>query len=281
MIGQFVANLLIPGAPQTVTLNLPAATWELKQHPDFSKAKKNIEGHQCAETYFLTTPVSLSGGSAAFDAAFDELTPIFLAASYATGLTVTSRRSTMMSEVKIMSSTEHWPRARAMDQPSFVVASDAEFAELVERFVQAWPSKGVTEKARLLVHHWLDALVCWSMEDLYLSATTLLQVIVASEATRQGKRDLPFYDGVEAAANHFGLRVLSADFKNMRNELIHDGQLIGRRFPAPDKAACAVVIVDLLNWLDEYIHSALALGPVRKTRFSKADLMNLNAYSIG
>jgi len=112
MIGQFVANLLIPGAPQTVTLNLPAATWELKQHPDFSKAKKNIEGHQCAETYFLTTPVSLSGGSAAFDAAFDELTPIFLAASYATGLTVTSRRSTMMSEVKIMSSTEHWPRAR-------------------------------------------------------------------------------------------------------------------------------------------------------------------------
>jgi hypothetical protein len=49
------------------------------------------------------------------------------------------------------------------------------------------------------------------MEDLYLSATTLLQVIVATEAARQGKRELKFYAGVDAAATSMGVRKLSAD----------------------------------------------------------------------
>ena len=60
----------------------------------------------------------------------------------------------------------------------------------------------------------------------------------------------------------------------------HDGQLIGHRFAGPDKAACAHVVVDVLNWLDEYIHAALALGARRKIRFTDADLVNHNAYSI-
>ena len=280
MIGQIVFNLLIPEDPQTLSLNLPAATWELKQHPQYGKAKQAMAGYQCAETYFLETSVARSAG-AAFDAAFKELTPIFLGASYATGLTVSSKRSISFSEVQLLQPSEHWPRPRAMDQPSFVIASDAEFADVVERFVRAWAGVGVTEKARLLIHHWLDALVCWSMEDLYLSATTLLQVIVATEATRQGKESLSFYPGVAAAATRFSLRTLSADFKDMRNELIHDGQLIGSRFAGPDKVACAAVVTDVLNWLDEYIHAALQLGAVRKTRFTAGDLASLNSYSIG
>ena len=280
MLGFVIANLLIPGDPQTVNLTLPSAAWTLNKHPTFDNSKTALERGQCAETYFLTTPVSMSAGRANFDAAFNEVTPIFLAASYATGLTVTSRRSTQASEIKILKSSEHWPRDRAMDRASPVIGSDQEFCDLVECFVRAWPTAGRLEKARLLVHHWLDALVCWSMEDLYLSATTLLQVIVATEASRQGSTRLEFYPGVKAAAQRFGLRILSDDFKKMRNELIHDGQLIGCRFIGPDKAACAAVVVDVLNWLDEYIHAALALGARRRLRFTNADLANLNAYSI-
>jgi SAM-dependent methyltransferase len=62
-----------------------------------------------------------------------------------------------------------------------------EFRNLLEAFLRAWPTNGQTEKALLLIHHWLDALACWSLEDLYLSTTTLLQVISATEADRQGK----------------------------------------------------------------------------------------------
>jgi hypothetical protein len=268
-----VVNLLIPDDPEGIELTLPSGTWTLERHPQFAEFKQAMAGGQSAETYILEH-------QAATDRAFEELTPILLAASYLTGLSVTIRRSTMGSEVAIMQPSDHWPRARAMDRPSPVIATAAEFKELVERFVQAWPGAGRTEKARLLVHHWLDALACWSMEDLYLSATTLLQVIVATEAARQRKKRLDFYPGVEDAANHIGIRIPSNDFKNMRNELIHDGQLIGARFAGPDKKACAAVVADILNWFDEYVHAALRLGAPRATRFRKADLMGLNAYSI-
>ncbi len=92
---------------------------------------------------------------------------------------------------------------------------------------------------------------------------------------------MTFYDGVKKASDSHGLRRLSEDFKDMRNELIHDGRLIGTRFSGPDKQACCAIAIDVLNWIDEYIHASLVLGAPRKTRFSQADFINLNAYSIG
>jgi hypothetical protein len=223
--------------------------------------------------------VRLAGNTALVRAAYDEITPILLAASYFTALSVTVQRSTQGSEIPILQPSQHWPRARSVDRSSPVFVSAAEFSSLVELFVRAWSQAGQIEKARLLVHHWLDSLACWSMEDLYLSATTLLQIVVATEASRQGKTDLPFYPGVSDAAKRMGIRILSDDFKNMRNELIHDGQLIGRRFAGP-REACVEVVADVLNWFDEYLHAGLGLGAPRKTRFAKADFINLNAYSI-
>ncbi|MGE3714285.1 MAG: hypothetical protein AB7F82_07130 [Alphaproteobacteria bacterium] len=275
-----VVNLLIPGNPGMVDLPLPSGTWTLTKGQNFASDVEAIGKGQCVETYILEHPVSMDAGSAAVDEAFDEITPILLAASYATGLSVTIKRSTPGSECMIMQPSEHWPRDRAMGPPSPVVALEAEFIALIQSFVQNWPQAGQTEKARLLVHHWLDALSCWSMEDLYLSTTTLLQIIVATEATRQGNAGLRYYPGVTAAANHKRIRVLGNDFKNMRNELIHDGRLIGSRFAGPDKAACAAVVADVLNWFDDYLHTALGLGSVKKTRFRPTDFQSLNAYSI-
>jgi hypothetical protein len=280
MLSFHVTNLLVPGDPNKINLTLPSGTWTLERQPNFDQSKEAIAGGQCAETYFLENPVPLAAGAAVVDRAFAEITPTLLAASYLTGLSVTVQRSTMGSEVPIMHASEHWPRARALDQPSPVISSAAEFSDLAVLFVQGWSHAGQTEKARLLAHHWLDALGCWSMEDLYLSATTLLQVIVATEATKQRKRRFDFYPGVAAAAKRMKIRTLSDDFKNMRNELIHDGPLISTRFHGPDKAACAVVVAEVLNWFDEYIHVALGLGAPRRTRFGVADFMNLNAYSI-
>jgi hypothetical protein len=139
-----------------------------------------------------------------------------------------------------------------MASASLIVNSPAEFIDLVERFVQAWPGVGQTEKALLLVHHLLDALACWSMEDLYLGATTLLQVIVSTEADRQGKDELYFYPGVMDAAQRMGIPATSNSVRDMRNELIHDGRLIGKRFAGPDSAACASVVAEVLNWFDAY-----------------------------
>lgn len=288
MLSFYVINLLIPGDPSTISLTTPAGPWSLLATPDFKEAKSAIEGAKLpkplilpiAETYFLENETGPHVGSVPTDQAIEEMTPILIAATYATGMSVTIQRSTMGSEVSILQASEHWPRPRAIDRPSSVVSSAAEFQYLVEAFVNAWPTTGQSEKALLLIHHWLDALSCWSMEDLYLSATTLLQVIVATEAAKQLKQELKFYDGLVQAANRMGIQPLGQDFKNMRNELVHDGRLIGKRFSGPDKLACGQVVADVLNWIDEYLHAALSLGPVAKKRFKGTDLITLNAYSI-
>src|SRR5260221_2867954 len=134
-----------------------------------------IEPGPCRKPYLLEIHVPVVP-AAASEAAFEELTPILLGASYATGLTVTIKESSMGSEIKIVRPTDHWPRDRAMGIGSPVVSSADEFRDIIERFVRGWPGAGQTEKARLLIHHWLDALACWSLEDLYLSATTLSHI---------------------------------------------------------------------------------------------------------
>jgi hypothetical protein len=279
MLGFFICNLIIPGEPDTVDISTPAGAWTLGKYADYAKSKADIAGGKCADTYYIEMNIPLVPAAKA-DAALEQLTPIVLAASYAVGLVATISRPTMGSSIQFLQMTNQWPRARAVDQSSPIVTTVDEFKNLVERFVASYPSAGQTEKASLLVHHWLDALACWSLEDLYLSATTLLQIIVATEEVRQGASRLDYYPGVTAAANAKGIRVLPNAFKDMRNELIHAGQLIGSRFAGPDKVACQTIAADVLNWFDEYIHKALQLGPVAKTRFSGGDLANLNAFSI-
>jgi len=280
----WVINLLMPGDPMAVSITTPGGNWQFKQIPQFAQNSAAIRGASrprpqmppIAETYFLADTV----GAADIRRIETEVTPILLAATYATGMSVTSERSTRNGGPGLVQPSNHWPRARGLDAQSLVVNTLDEFVHLVEAFVREWATAGQTEKALLLVHHWLDSLSCWSMEDLYLSATTLLQIIVATEATKQGKNQLKLFPGIKDAATRVGIAPLSRDFKDMRNELVHDGRLIGSRFVGPDRAACAQVVSDVLNWFDAYLHAALALGPVAKTRFRASDFMGLNAYSI-
>jgi hypothetical protein len=105
----------------------------------------------------------------------------------------------------------------------------------------AWPTVSQTEKILILIHHWLDALGCWSFEDFYLSATTLLQIIAAIEERITGNSSLHYFPAVQSAANRVGITPLSRDFKDMRNNLIHEGKLIGGRFAGTDIEACSIV----------------------------------------
>lgn len=279
MLGFFICNLIIPGEPETLELATPAGVWTLGKFADYAKSKEAITKGQCADTYYIEMNIPLVPAAKA-DAALEQLTPIVLGASYAAGIVATISKATLGSKVQLLQTTHQWPRARAIDRESPVVTTTAEFKALVENFVAAYPSVGRTEKALLLVHHWLDALACWSLEDLYLSATTLLQIVVATEEARQGVNRLTFYTGVTDAANSMGIRILSPDFKDIRNEIVHGGQLIGSRFRGPGKAECDAVVADVLNWFDEYFHKALRLGPVAKKRFDAMDFAALNAFSI-
>jgi len=279
MIGYRLVNFVPPGTAQTLHLNTPCGTWTFSKDAKFNDAQEAMGKGQCAETYIIDHPVSMKDGAAACDEAVNEMTPILLAASYFLGLSVTANRSVPFSEMMILRPSDHWPRERAMGAATPSVDSDTALIGQMELFVRAWKLAGQAEKALLLVHHWLDALACWSFEDMYLSATTLLQVVAATEETRQGK-SLSFLQGVTGASNRFGVAPLSADFKNMRNDLVHDGTLSGTRFSGKTLLDCAQVAADTFNWIDRYLYAALGLGAVGMVRFKQSSFINLNAYSL-
>lgn len=279
MIGFWVVNLLVPEEPQTLSIKTASGTWTLEKAEFYTKSLEGILNNKCAHTYTIEHPVSMKSGAAACDIAFDEITPLLLGASYLSGLSVTVKQSLTFSDVTIINPTAHWPRERSIGSGYPIISTSAEFVTAIEAFLQAWPDVGQRQKVCLLVHHWLDALACWSFEDLYLSATTLLQIIAATEEDFQGK-SLSYLDAVSTASTRAGITPLTRDFKDMRNNLIHEGRLLGGKFPGKTLDDCAVVAADVLNWFDSYMHSALKLGAVCRKRFSAGDFLNLNSYSI-
>lgn len=280
MIGFWIVNLLVPGDPDNLRINTASGGWELDKYTDYLKSKNAISNGQCAHTYAIENDVSVDNGAAACDRSFEEMTPVLLGASYLSGLSVTVKSSLPHSDISIMQSSDHWPRERSMGGGNSCVTIQEEFSEILEKFVDAWPSVAQSEKILILVHHWLDALGCWSFEDFYLSATTLLQIIAATEERITRNNNLYYFPAIQSASSRVGITSLSRNFKDMRNNLIHEGKLLGGKFTGTDKEACSVVAADLMNWFDEYIHAVMNLGSVRRKRYSKSDFMSLNAYSL-
>ncbi|MGD2092305.1 MAG: hypothetical protein PVH61_39420 [Candidatus Aminicenantes bacterium] len=280
MIGFWIVNLLVPGDPDKLNISALSGSWELRKFVKYSESKNAISNGKCAHTYAIENDVSMDDGAAACDANLNEMTPILLGASYLSGLSVTAKKSLPHSDVLIVRPSDHWPRERAMGVGNYCVSSQEEFVEALEKFIAAWPTTAQSEKILILIHHWLDALGCWSFEDFYLSATTLLQIIAATEERITGNRNLSYLQAIQSASQRVGITSLNRDFKDMRNNLIHEGNLLGGRFSGTDKGACSEVASDLMNWFDEYIHVVMKLGSVKRTRFSNHDFMSLNAYSI-
>ncbi|MNK75640.1 hypothetical protein D3C87_951830 [compost metagenome] len=301
----FITNLLIPGDPQRTAISTPSGGRTLERVADYERAKKIItaaRGPRASElpieNTYIVEHVSFGQQSAAAvdEKTCDELTPILLAASFATGMSVTVRDGALAGTSLMGNPPPKWPRPRAMDGPSWVVSAPYEFQALVNAFVKSWPRVGLEEKVLLLVHHWLDALACWSMEDLYLSATTLLQVIAATEEKKmfaermragKGKRHVGwgrpeetkvyFYAALKKASNRMIIRKPSFEAKEMRDSLVHEGSLRGewmkkverKRLAGigenaddggdrlTDQDICAGIVADVMNWFDEYVHAAL------------------------
>lgn len=282
MIGFWLVNLLIPGDPENVKITTSSGEWNiLKYAAKFQESKNAIDVGQCAQTYSIENGASLEDSSEICEKCFEEMTPILLGMSYLSGLSVTAKYPLPYSDCSgIIRPSDSWPRERAICGSNFCVTNEIEYAEVLEKFVVAWCSNGRTEQALILIHHWLDALACWSFENLYLCATTLLQIIAKTEKQIIGNRSLSLFCAINSASRRAGIDPLSEDFKKMRNDLIHEGKLIGSSFSGKSFEDCCHVVADLLIWFDEYIHSTLNLGPVKRKRYMWHNFENLNSFSI-
>jgi hypothetical protein len=281
-IGVRFCNLLLPGDAQHFVFTAPAGDWEFDREPDYERHKEAIRNKgACGGTYSARRLVDTSNGrSAALELALDEMLPISLGASYLAGMTVSPFQDLPFSAIKFIQYGDHYPRPRAMGDGSPMFITLDEFLDDLGPFVRAYPALEQSHNARLLIHHWLDALAFWSLEDLTLSTATILEIISATGQRLGGPNVDTFNKGLDYAASQNGLTQLSRDFRHMRNDLVHEGHLSGSNFPNKDLIECANAAASALDWIDRYICKVFGLGAPRRTRFGRNTFINVNAFSL-
>ena len=284
-LGHRLCNLLVPDEPNSFDLSTPTGTWKFQRSMNYSQSKDAIDSKgACAITYDISTEVSILDSRAkAMDARFSELLPICLGASYLTAMTVRPVQDLPMSEIMIAAAGDHFPRERAMRPGFSMPITLTEFASDLENLVRQYFIVERTEKVRLLIHHWLDAMAFWSMEDLTLSIATVLEIIAATaqdSARRSGKDLSTFKCRMNYAADRCGLAHLNPEFRRMRNDLVHEGHLMGKHFPSRDKEACSSLIAETLNWIDQYARAIFSFKSPARERFDELTFRTVNAYSL-
>jgi len=164
-----------------------------------------------------------------------------------------------------------------------LVTSEAEFVRILEHFVAYYASLGSAEKIRLIAHHFLDAMAFWSLEDLVLSTTTILEIIAATAkdvAAAQGNRIDKFHQRIAYAASRFNLPPLPPNFRDMRNDLVHEGTLSGSKFSGKNADDCGKAAAEALDWIDAYLFAALNLGLRPIARFANERFSGANSFSL-
>ena len=290
MIGFWITNLLPPGGPQQFDVITPAGTWSFEPSANYLSYVQPVQDGGCANTYSVS--FALPTGSTRLstkDQAFHEALPLCLGASFAMGAAITASRSTDFSEIQFMTVGSHFPRARGIPTPWPCVTKLAELVKFLETFVARFNTLNPTEKLLLLTHFHLDAIACWSLEDLYLSGSTLLQIIAETEkssgrpdaaahAKARGLSSPGFFDYLTAAADRAGIARLAHDVVKIRNSLIHEGSLKRHPFTAKDQAAAP--IAEAMQWVDAYVFSILGLGAPPAKRYDAKTLASLNSFSF-
>lgn len=280
-LGARFCNLVPPNDPNNFDLTTSSGTWQFAQEPNYNDHKSAIENGQIGATYVVTLDIDTSTSrDSRIGAAIDEMLAISLGASYLTGMTVAPFQDLPFSVVKFLQYGDHFPRPRAMGFGWPLFDTLDQFVKELGVFVEAYQPLERSHNARLLIHHWLDSLAFWSLEDLTLSASTILEIISATAQRSGGAGVNTFNKGLEHAASQYSLPQLSRNFRNMRNDLVHEGHLSGSNFPNKDIIACAQAAASALEWIDVYICKVFGLTLPRLTRFGPNTFVNINAFSL-
>ena len=142
-------------------------------------------------------------------------------------------------------------RARAIDgfEDLKTPSTTALFVNWLTTAYAAYNQRGL----RLQLSHWLGGLTCFSLEDIYLSVGVQMDLIKQRERTATGNNGLTYFQGMTSASTRYGLPALGNDYKNMRNDIVHEGVLSGSNYVGQ--------VEGRLHWC-RCRHAELA-GPVR------------------
>jgi hypothetical protein len=273
-----IINLIIPGESEQMTLRGKHGDWTLTRVPDYIKMREAVETRvKAAVTYTADHP---DVGFSDTDDLFDEILHICLSASFLTSNTVTIHGSTSYSKTTMMNLTpDIFPREKGASGFIPAVATTSDFKQSMEVMLGSFDANKTLHHTDFIMHYWLEVLSCWSLENMFLSACTILELLKQSERRRTSSPNMYFYDAIVSLSTHHGLTVLSSDWKNMRNDLVHEGQLSKNHFPGKSKADCIAVCEDVMDWIDQFMFKVHGIASPRIPRFGRGSLVELNSYT--
>ncbi len=258
------------------SFSIPASlgNWEFIKTPNYDEHLPHLAQGMCANTFFASNDaISARSRDAEFEQACDEIIDICLVLSFLNGRCVTPTGTAAGSEISFVTLGDDFIVARSIvGFPKFLTNS-------VGAMLQNWSSTMHSDfnrrQLRLQLSHWLSGLTCFSMEDLFLSVGVQMDIVKQRECSVTGNR-LTYFDGMISASNRFSITPLGRDYKNMRNDIVHEGRLSGTNFSGKSKQQCADLTAETLNWLDRYVTSVLNITSHIQNlpRWNGADISN-------
>lgn len=275
-LGFNLVNLIVPGEPVQFDITGMNGIWTLTQAPNFEANREAINSRVTAAATYIAEHPDL--GLSKSDVVLDEFMSICLAASYLSSNTVTTNGATPHSRISFIRVGDGFPRAKGITTVEPVVNSEADFIAALTKMLGAFNTNKADYHIDVLIQYWLDLLACWSLENMFMGACTMLEILKQCEIRRTGS-EMHFYDAIVSLSTHHGLPVLNRDWLKMRNDLVHEGHLAKVRFAGKTKQDCINVCEDVMDWLDKFVHVIHGLGPVQVVRFGRGSLADLNSYT--
>jgi hypothetical protein len=242
------------------TFEIPSALgkWVFDQTPTYSQILTDLERGKCGNTYYATnSAVSDLTRDADLHNIRDEIVDICLVLSFLNARCVTPSATTGQSDIQFVQFAD------AVIRPRAIRGFDELKTPWLSNLFSAWSTTNYTRYKqrgfRLQLSHWLSGLTCFSLEDVFLSVGVQMDIIKQQERAATNNRDLTYFQGMSSASSRYHLTPLGTDYKQMRNDIVHEGVLSGSNFASKSKSQCAVVVADTLNWLDQYVLSVLGL----------------------
>jgi hypothetical protein len=259
MFGFCIANLIVPERE----FEIPSAfgTWSFRRSHSDDQLCEAIERGACGNTFLSQIQVNIRERTdIEFQALCDEIISACLLLSWLTARCVTVTQTLPNCEVQFLTLGDHFLPARGIVGFPRVNRTGS----LTQFFQPGLPHfQNIMRQRRLnlMLCHWLSGLTCFTLEDIFLNACVQMDVVKQCEMTATGRR-LDFLHGMIEASTRYNVPQLSVDYRNMRNDLVHEGVLSGTNNPHKTKAQCQGYAADTLNWIDRYIGEVLGIGTI-------------------
>lgn len=280
MLELAVTDLILPSSVFQVPSIL--GTWEFEPLGTTGTALAVILQGQCAVTYAASLPaITHTSPTSDLERAMYEALDICLILSFVTARCVTIRGGTPQSDIQFISLPDHFLRSRAIEGfPGLPL--NAPIGGLFASGITNLQAAMAPRNLRLLLSLWVGGLTCFNLEDLFMAVAVVMDVVKQSEMRALGGCELSYFKGMQNASKRYSIAPLSPAFKNMRNDLLHEGGLSGTNIPGLDKAAAADIVADTLAWVDRYVVAVLQLERfiAAAPRWIGADLAQLPALSL-